>query len=247
MRVLVEVTIRLPDQMMSTTLDAIRSLPTSQGNAFVIGINYTIEKAFWRLAPHLPSELMAPALPIAVRVGALSLLVPRLSPELIVSALRITLSRRDQASTLSILIPHLPTELLKSALESTQKLPEYDDENTGIAFLRRGSPRAGILKALAPRLSSELLGTALHAAYAIKDKEALADVLAALAGPLTDLTPVTLYSLWTETLRFFAMSNRRSELLAILAALAPVIVKLGGQEGVLKMAQAIINTSHWWP
>ena len=48
------------------------------------------------------------------------------------------------------------------------------------------------------------------------------------------------------TLSAFA-GARRANLLGAIAALLPVIHRLGGEEAVRGTAQAIIDTAKWWP
>jgi hypothetical protein len=52
--------------------------------------------------------------------------------------------------------------------------------------------------------------------------------------------------LWRETLQLSATRSRR-ELLADLAALAPVITALGGAEAIAETCRAIEDVGRWWP
>jgi hypothetical protein len=67
-----------------------------------------------------------------------------------------------------------------------------------------------------------------------------------VAPRLAALPPEKAHPLWAETLRLSA-TRSRSELLADLAAFAPVIAALGGAEAIEETGRAIEDAGRWWP
>jgi len=73
-----------------------------------------------------------------------------------------------------------------------------------------------------------------------------ARAFAKLAPQLAALHRERCLPLWQETLELSATRSRQ-ELLADVAALAPVVVALGGPESVEETCRAIHDVGRWWP
>jgi hypothetical protein len=107
--------------------------------------------------------------------------------------------------------------------------------------------QARALALLAPQLGE--LGqvkAALEMAQGIGSEGARARALSAIAPQLADLPRGQALSLWRATLRLSTTRWRR-DLLADLAALAPVILVLGGFEAITETCLAIEDVGRWWP
>jgi len=87
---------------------------------------------------------------------------------------------------------------------------------------------------------------ALETAWEIKDASRRAEMFAVLAPQLTRFPSALLHSLWTRTLHRLA-AYTRTELLASLQALTPVMLSLGGASAVIETRQAIRLVGRWWP
>ena len=105
---------------------------------------------------------------------------------------------------------------------------------------------SGLAPYLDEALKEQVLQEALEVARAIEDERARAKVLSKLASHLVNLPFTTLYTLWCETLLILA-TRRRSDLLADIGALSPVIVKLGGDKVIREIARGILDVGRWWP
>jgi hypothetical protein len=111
----------------------------------------------------------------------------------------------------------------------------------------REGHRASALEALATRLAQAgRLELAVQAAGGIGHEWYRARALKAVATRLLALPPAEVLPLWVETLRLCATRSRR-DLLADLAALAPVIAALGGPEAIEETCRAIEDVGRWWP
>jgi hypothetical protein len=87
---------------------------------------------------------------------------------------------------------------------------------------------------------------ALETDWEIKDASRRAETFAVLAPQLTRFPSALLHSLWTRTLHCLA-AYTRTELLASLQALTPVMLSLGGASAVIETRQAIRLVGRWWP
>nr|MBC7245282.1 ATP-binding protein [Chloroflexota bacterium] len=174
------------------------------------------------------------------RAEALAALAPHLEPDLRAQALAEALQAARgiwdegaRAGALAALAPHLEPALLAEALQAARGI--WDEYS-----------RAEALAALAPHLEPALLAEALQAARGIWDEYSRAEALAALAPHLAALPQPHLYPLWAETLPLLARRTR-SNLLADLRALQPVIFALGGTGAVAEAFRAIQDVGRWWP
>ncbi len=98
--------------------------------------------------------------------------------------------------------------------------------------------RADALAALAEHLPQELMGEALAAAREIGDTDNREQALAGLAPRLAQEERARLYPLWRETLRHL-VGRTRTGLLSDLAALEPVIHRLGEPQAIAETFCAI--------
>ncbi len=152
---------------------------------------------------------------------------PRRVEEALASARRIT-SDAARAHALAELSPDL-TE------------PGHVEE--ALALARRIGDEWARASALA---SLGQVGEALEVARGIGPEGTRAQILAALAPRVAAMAQAEVLPLWRETLRFSAKRSRR-DLLADLAALAPVIATLGGPEAIAETCRAIEDVGRWWP
>ena len=147
---------------------------------------------------------------------------------------------------------HALTKLVPFLAESS-----YTQEALTVAReIRHEGYRVEALSGLVPYLPQAdrtvVLEEALEAAQKLRVTTTwpfdspLATALASLAPYLAELPLTTLYSFWRETLHILTTCTR-SDLLSNLRALAPVIVKLGGEEAIAKTFHAIKDVSRWWP
>lgn len=72
------------------------------------------------------------------------------------------------------------------------------------------------------------------------------DRLSNVARELAAMPRPQLLELWHKMLGKMS-ERRREELLADLAALAPVVAALGGRDGVRESVRAFSDVSTWWP
>jgi hypothetical protein len=152
-------------------------------------------------------------------------------------------SEWSQIFTLVELAPHLPAGerevWLAEALAATREM-KYEES------------RAEALAALAPHLPAELMGKALVATRRMVNERRRAAALAALAPYLAAFPRPALGRWWLEEqqganlLHFLARRMRRN-LLADLAALAPVIHALGDEDAIAETFRAIQDVGRWWP
>jgi hypothetical protein len=217
------------------------------------------------LSPHLPEPLLREALEIyrlredtSERALALAALGPHLpdplKTEVVGEALvafrtRLWVDRRE-ARALSILVPYLSEPLKTEVLHETLERVQRD-------MVRSGAKRAIVLGELAPCLpeprKTEVLRDALEAIWTsinrypdeVEDYYCMQG-LTILAPHLTTILPTDLYKLWQETLH--SLANRsRTDLLAGLRSLLPVMITLGGIETLTETAHAILEVRRWWP
>jgi hypothetical protein len=87
---------------------------------------------------------------------------------------------------------------------------------------------------------------ALETAWEIKDASRRAEAFAVLSPRLAKFPSALLHSLWTRALHRLA-AYTRTELLASLQELTPVILSLGGASAVTETRQAIRIVGRWWP
>jgi len=87
---------------------------------------------------------------------------------------------------------------------------------------------------------------ATTAAAELHDAGARGRLFGLLTPAITALPPEQLQPLWTEVMHRIALRTR-SDLLADLAALAPVAAALAGADVVSNACAAISDVSKWWP
>jgi hypothetical protein len=171
------------------------------------------------------------------RAEALEGLAPRLSKSLLSEALEVARGIEDQfsqARALAALASRLA--VLGSATQAFEMAGTITDEES----------RAKALAAMVPYLDKDLLPSALGLAQTIADGEHRAAVLKTLATRLAALDRAWVLPIWEQTL---LRSARRSRigLLLDLAALAPLIAKLGRSEASAETCRAIEDVGRWWP
>jgi hypothetical protein len=173
--------------------------------------------------------------------------------------------------TMGGLAPHLPDSLLHEVLTATRQIEDEHARARALAGLALYLPgtllpdalaaarqikdnrdRAWALVDLAPHLPELLLSEALAAARQIKDEHARARALAGLAPRLAALPYPIIARLWAEPqdglpLLHSLARRSRSDLLADLRALAPVLATLGGEEAIAEIFRAIQDVGRWWP
>jgi hypothetical protein len=180
--------------------------------------------AFSILAPHLPAELLGPALKIAqsierdwVRAHALVQLAPRLNEDLLGRALKTAMAIQGadyRAWVLASLVPHLPPTQRHDALTGALNAAFVIDADDRYRMLA--------LVTLAPSVHADLLGRALDAARSITSDEYRVRALAALISRL----PHTQSSgLVADTLGMAYAIKEDDERAGALTALAHVMPK----------------------
>jgi hypothetical protein len=177
----------------------------------------------------------------------------------------------QRSGALAALAPRLPGPLLAEALELARAIGDEQQRSGALAALaaqlaelgfpseslevaravRDEGQRSGALAAVARLLAEgpardQALQEALEAALAVRDEGQRFEALAALGPHLATISPTALNSIWHQTLRLL-VTRSRSELLADLVALVPVIAALGGAGAVIGMRRAIRDVGRWWP
>ena len=239
----------LKGQVLEGTLQVVRAIGDEGYRARVLGA----------LAPRLDGALREQVLQEALqaaraigdegyRAQVLGALAPRLDgalrEQVLQEALQAVWAIGDEgyrARVLGALAPYLNGTLKDRVLQEAFEVTR--------AIGNKGN-RAEALGALAPHLDGALKGQvlqeALEAARVLGDKGNRIRVLSKLAPHLADLPFVTLYTLWHKTLPILA-ARHRSDLLADIRALSPVIVKLGGEKAIREIVGGIQDVSRWWP
>jgi hypothetical protein len=147
-----------------------------------------------------------------------------------------------RCSGLSSLAPNLygsaKTDSLEAGLAAARSIVDDD--------VRRADSLVVLLPHLAEPRKTQILGEALRAVSVVRAVSPRQDALRLLLPHLQALAPASLHVLWRDALRVFA-SRERKELFSDLRALAPVLSRLGGQEGVNTALDAIQQVRRWWP
>jgi len=191
------------------------------------------------------------------RVRALSALVPHLNPTQRLEALRDALAvvkAIGHTEILGALAPHLDPRQLRDALAAAQAA-------------RFESDRAAALGALAPHLDATQLWDALTAAKAMTSESDRARALGALA-PLLDVAQLRDVIAMGDSHSLAALAphldgEQRSAALAALLRIAdrltrpdllgaiepfvPIIAEIGGEEALVGLHDAIVDTATWYP
>lgn len=167
------------------------------------------------------------------RANALVSLAPYLYYPMLAKSLEAAGKMQDdynRALVLAGLAEHLPLSLMNQALSITLAI---QDE----------SSRVRSIEALAAYLPDSLLADAFHAVSAITVKPNRARLMAMLIGrmPTQQCQEGLIEILHTSE------DNIRADLLLDINILVPAIHRLGGEQAIRETAQAIIDTTKWWP
>ena len=172
---------------------------------------------------------------------------------------------KDDNWMLEGIIPHIPVNLLSEALDVASTLTYPDGSRAAVALRRAelGDWDAATkqLEELQPTYYGEasvaLIARQPHRARDEALRRAALDdanryetpnrskTLAVLAPALAALPPAVAYNTFTTLLPSLAQRSR-ADLLADLAALAPVLRTLGGQDVVLETAEAAFGVAERW-
>jgi hypothetical protein len=233
--------------------DALRPWLVSQALAAVRTVNDEGERTRLAaaLAPHLPQAWLDYLLPLAhklpgdaQRARALASLARQMSEpargqalqQALASALRVS-PPTQLAEALDAVAAQLPAPLLPAACGAAANLADP-------------AVRAHALTALAPHMppaeTISCLQVALEAVLLLEEKAGRADLLARLASLAARLPAVDLHPLWARALTALSVRSR-SEALADLRALLPVLLALGGARAAAEVYQAIEEVGRWWP
>jgi hypothetical protein len=208
-----------------------------------------------RLPPADTNELLLDALIVIVTPDAwteagdysksLSFLRDRLTPPLLRSALnRIRSGFADRpdvrATALAILADLCRADseaLWAEAVDTAKSIDDTDDRAAALATIALNAPDA-----LIPRILSAVVSVPGGKYLYINSRS---DALAKIVSRL-ELSPLpVMYRLWQHALEASA-SRTRSELFTDLAAMAPVLNKLGDTVAVRGTTQAILDTVQCW-
>ena len=240
-KTLVKLASLLPESLLREALEMARAI-NHEGFRVV---------ALAGLIPSLPEQLKTEVLQEALeisraiddegfRVEALNGLVPLLSEQLKTEALRevleITRAITDVEYQVWMLVKCASLLSEQRWQEVLQIVRTIDDAEY----------QAEVLSELALFLPEPSLSEVLEIAQAIEDAEYRTEVLVVLASRLEKLPPVTLYSLWRQTLHFIS-HNSRQALITDLLTLIPVIFVLGGTEAKVDTSRALLEVGYWWP
>lgn len=138
----------------------------------------------------------------------------------------------DRVDTLKRLAPLLPKSLLPQALDIMWTFANEFH-------------RSEALNALIPYLSEPLLRKAWTVLAAMRNESCRISALGKLVPKLATITKPEIYILWRDSLHFYSHCHR-SELLAAIETMAPVISVLGGEQAIQKTVLAIKETRSWW-
>ena len=208
------------------------------------------------------------------RAGALACIATHLSGKAQVQVLQDTLAEvRDikdshedsysKAEALALIVPYLSIEQLQEALAIAQsashntevlshiaaRLAELGQPNGALAVAQRithSLHRAEALANIAKHLSGGQLQAMMKVVQGIKISSERAEALAHIAPRLAELSIEDLYPLWCNTLHVLS-GHVRKDLVADLAALSPVIVRLDGTSALRETVKAIQDVGRWWP
>lgn len=248
-RVLVKLATHWPPRLLSEVL----------ATAWTIENSCTRCKTLIGLAPHLPSDqqpqVWAEALAIAGESGeqeqlcqALAGIAPHLSvdqqTQVRAEALAVAQGIKEpdkRAFTLISLAPHLPadqrTQVCAEALNIATTIDEQFRRNETLEELVSRLGQIGCYY-------EALVGASRFDVDEYRHK-ALADMASHWATRIEqDCTAG--HKIWQEAFPLLADCSRPT-LLRSLAALASVILALGGEEAVSEIIQAIQDVSRWWP
>jgi hypothetical protein len=199
------------------------------------------------LAPHLPAELLTEALSVArsiadedARSSALTGLAPYLPAELMAEVLTEALSvaRRianeyARSNALTELAPHLPEEFLIDALSAARSIQREDLRSIALAEL---APLLDVDK-LSSLLGNEILeiGIVVGLAEIIHHWKEIAK-----------MRSIDEYQMIVQLVQKTS-SISRIKFLEVVEDIAPLLLRMGGQNGVNETARAILDTGRWWP
>jgi hypothetical protein len=232
------------------------------------------EVALNALAPLLPEELAERAFgatkevtPEFVAAGALAALAPRLPERALPEAFELAeqMHPSSRATALAALVPRMPrAEAIVAAAElqggpyRAQALlalsPWSEEELPAVLPAARAIEEpvwhARVLLALRPAatapLSEQLLDEALDATGRIPFEEPRSETLATALPQLVALPRQALLPRWRRLLSALE-ARSRADVLSAVAALAPVLKRIGGDEAVQESVDAIRDVAAWWP
>ncbi|MEZ4862436.1 MAG: hypothetical protein R3C14_14070 [Caldilineaceae bacterium] len=123
---------------------------------------------------------------------------------------------------------------------------DFDAGWKAMAKLNDPRHRALVLADVVPYLSETQLRDAMLLAAGLDDKEGRFSALRTWAVRVGELPIEKSASLMQELLHLLAARTRK-DFLSDLSALAPLIVKMGGVEGVKGVIDSVKNVGQWWP
>jgi hypothetical protein len=232
----------VPDDFVPTLLAAARDLPSGHPRAAVLA----------RLAPRVDPAIRPDVVEIAVsdlEQPAETYSSGRRRPELADLA---SFLSNDQAAR--VINASSETEDAQWA-EAIEAIAPWISDDLILELIPlvgelQLSARARAQIALVPRVGQDtrltLLLEAAEAIAGVSGRSDRAYYLKKLVGPAHGLPAAALATLMHSSLR--ALSRRgRIDLLADLAALAPLLHWAGGESACLEAAHAVVETTRWWP
>lgn len=183
------------------------------------------------------------------RADALAYLAPYLPPELVADALPVARALQNEWSRARTLVRLAPKLIQTGALdEAVSAALAYIHAMNWPTLWHDEGPHFALLDLvlqLDPALSAMVLNEALESARAVEGYGTRADAFAKLLPALVELPPPLLYPLWSTTLHALA-KRPRTDLMADLHGLAPVIAALGGTTGLHETARAVNDVGNWF-
>ncbi len=247
-KILTELLPHLPASTRSEVLPAILDI------SLKVKDKNTRAEAVTSLTPYLPPPLLSELLHEIrlikdrfISAGILASITSNLQEPLKSEIVQETIAiangiknRNAQATVLVELTPYLPeptrNEIVRDALAAAHGV-------------RNSCTRVQALGKVIPYLPeptrSETVRDALAVATLVEGSSERALALTTLAPFLAQLERPTLYPLWQEMLHLLAV-HRRKHLLADIAALSPVITKLGGVEAMTETVRTILDVGQRW-
>ncbi len=184
-----------------------------------------------------------------LRADALAHLASYLAPNLVTEALPVVHTIRDDWSRLHALVWFGPKLVQLGALDEALSAAHAYIKRMHWGTLWHSEGQRFVLldlvSELPPALQGKVLSEALESARAIEGYGYRAEAITKLLPVLTELPAPLLFPLWSTTIH--QLSQRwRTDLVADLHVLTPVIAALGGRSGLLATAQAITDVSNWF-
>jgi hypothetical protein len=202
---------------------------------------YAKEEILRRLAPHLSRELIDEALAIANQLDYSS--AGRALGRLVAQLVRHNRAQEALERLYRVTDRDLPECLGALAGCGAGAVPAVLER---IDWMRSGEAKAAAVCAVAPHLPQAFLPRALTLALTIENKfHRIAPLKAVVAG-LEPMPPIDLRHILGHALDD-ATARSRFDFLYDLAALAPLVARLGGAVAVKGVCAAIQQAHRWWP